>query len=88
VPFSNGEVGVQQFQIDTDHSNSFTAWKNMDSPEKPTAEQYAELEKAGQLAAISGVKNIDLKDGKATMKIQLPRQAVSLVVLQGQPKAN
>ena len=43
------EAKVQHYRIDPDHSNSFTVWQTMDSPKKPTADQYATLEKAGQL---------------------------------------
>jgi xylan 1,4-beta-xylosidase len=81
LSFANGEVPLRQFQIDNDHSNSFTAWRKMGSPEKPTAAEYAALEKAGQLAAVEGTKPLQVTDGKATVKISLPRQAVSLIVL-------
>src|SRR5207248_2085277 len=40
---------VEHFRVDQSHSNSFEAWKKMGSPQQPTAEQYSELERAGQL---------------------------------------
>lgn len=67
---------LQHFRIDEDHSNAFTAWKKMGSPQQPTTEQYAKLEQAGKLAEL----NSPAFDGK-TLRIELPRQAVSLVVL-------
>src|SRR5690242_11141864 len=41
------------FRIDEERSNAFTAWKRIGSPQTPTAEQYALLEKAGQLDSIA-----------------------------------
>ena len=43
------EVQLQHFRIDHDYSNAYTLWQRMGQPQKPTAQQYAELEKAGQL---------------------------------------
>src|SRR5688572_823184 len=40
-------VRVTEYRIDEGHSNAFAAWKKMGSPQKPSAQQYAELEKAG-----------------------------------------
>ena len=71
----------QHFRIDQEHSNAFTAWKRMGSPQQPTDEQYAQLEKAGQLASVDAPRNIRLENGRATLKFALPRQAVSLLEL-------
>jgi len=38
-------VLLQHYRIDQAHSNAWEAWKAMGSPQAPTAEQYAELEK-------------------------------------------
>jgi xylan 1,4-beta-xylosidase len=67
-----------QYRIDQDHSNSYEVWKKMGSPQHPTAEQIATLEKAGQLEMFSEPKEIKITNGTATIKMQLPRQAVSL----------
>jgi xylan 1,4-beta-xylosidase len=76
-----GEARLEQFRIDDKHSNAFTAWKAMGSPQRPTAEQYAALEKAGRLTAMGEAAAVTSKDGKATVRLNLPRQAVSLLVL-------
>lgn len=49
---STARVLVHHYRIDATHSNSYTAWKQMGSPQKPTPEQYALLEAAGQLELI------------------------------------
>ena len=54
----------------------------MGSPAKPSPEQYAQLEKASELATLLGPASVDVADGRATMRFTLPRQAVSLLVLE------
>jgi xylan 1,4-beta-xylosidase len=78
-PPGNSPTKIEHFRIDENHSNAFAAWKRMGSPQAPTAEQYAQLEKAGQLAAVRGAETISIKDGNMVLKFTLPRQAVSLL---------
>lgn len=72
-------VKVEEFRIDEEHSNAFSAWKGMGSPQKPTPKQYAQLEKSGQLTALGPTENVRLEKGNNTISIMLPRQAVSLL---------
>jgi xylan 1,4-beta-xylosidase len=81
LPDSAGTLRMRQFRIDGEHSNAFTAWKKMGSPQEPSAKQYAELEKAGQLAELA-TKDVEADGGTANVKISLPRQAVSLLVFE------
>jgi len=75
------QVQMHHYRIDQEHSNSYAAWKRMGSPANPTAAQVAELQKAGDLAELGAAKTIETRDGTATVSMQLPRQAVSLVTL-------
>ena len=75
------EVTLEHFRIDEEHSNAFTAWKRLGSPPQPTPEQYAQLEKAGQLAAFDSPQLLRVENGQATLKFTLPRRAVSLLQL-------
>jgi len=80
---AKGSAKVQQYRIDTTHSNAYSAWQKMGSPAKPTPAQYKELEAASQLASISDAPaKVDIADGHATIKVNLPRQAVSLFVIE------
>lgn len=74
------QVQLRHYRIDQDHSNSYAAWKRMGSPEHPTAAQVADLQKASELAQVEA-KTVAPQDGAATVRMQLPRQAVSLVTL-------
>jgi xylan 1,4-beta-xylosidase len=79
LPFVDGQAKVEHFRIDEDHSNAFTAWKRIGSPQQPTPEQYALLEKAGRLATVGEPESVRVAGGRATLKFKLPRQAVSLL---------
>jgi xylan 1,4-beta-xylosidase len=73
------KVLVTHYRIDQEHSNAFTAWKKMGSPQTPTAAQIAELEKAGQLGTVEAPKSVTPANGVATLQFTLPRQGVSLI---------
>jgi xylan 1,4-beta-xylosidase len=81
IPFANGSATLTQYIIDADHSNSYAAWQRMGSPMQPTPEQYAQLEKAGQLAELGTPGKVQVVNGKAAVQLKLPRQAVALLVL-------
>jgi xylan 1,4-beta-xylosidase len=82
LPFANGEATLTQYRIDAEHSNAFTTWQKMGSPSAPNDRQYDQLLKAGQLAELGTAETISVKDGGATVKVNLPRQAVSLLVFE------
>jgi xylan 1,4-beta-xylosidase len=81
LPVASGPAKVQHFRIDEEHSNAFTAWKRIGSPEIPTMAQYAELERAGRLAALPA-QSITIREKQAGLRFALPRQAVSLLVVE------
>ena len=78
----NKQILLQQYRIDSEHSNSYEVWKKMGSPQNPTAEQIRELEKAGQLQLLGSPAYIKNANGAATVKLNLPRQAVTLLKLE------
>ncbi|HEY6228437.1 MAG TPA: beta-xylosidase, partial [Verrucomicrobiae bacterium] len=79
IPENVPAAKLAHFRIDETHSNAFTEWKRLGSPQSPTPEQYASLEKAGQLAQLEPVRSIDFSDHQAKLTVNLPRQAVSLL---------
>jgi xylan 1,4-beta-xylosidase len=82
LPMSNGDARVAHFRIDDGHSNAYAAWKRMGAPIAPNADQYKELQTASQLAALEAPGTVRVQSGKASLRFALPRQAVSLVVLE------
>jgi xylan 1,4-beta-xylosidase len=73
------KVLLTHYRIDQEHSNSFTAWKKMGSPQNPTPAQIAELEKAGQLEMLESPRWVTIKGGTTTVQFNLPRQGVSFI---------
>lgn len=74
-----GRILVHEYRIDNENSNSFEVWKKMGSPQNPTQEQFAELEKAGQLKLYTSPEWINATSAKTIRSIKLPRQGVSLL---------
>jgi len=81
IPAGVNKVLLQHYRIDDKHSNSYTVWKKMGSPQSPTPEQYARLKEAGQLQLLDSPEWLDVSDGKVTIATPLPRQATSLMHL-------
>ena len=70
---------LEHFRVDATHSNAFTAWKEMGSPQEPTPAQYEQLQNAGQLQLLSSPEWIPIQKGAAHVQFALPRQGISLV---------
>jgi xylan 1,4-beta-xylosidase len=82
LPLGRGQGRLQHYRIDESHSNSYAAWKRMGSPIAPDERQYAQLEEAGQLTAMGSPTAVRVEGGRARLAFALPRQAVSLLVLE------
>jgi len=54
----------------------------MGSPIAPNEQQYTELETAGKLARMAAPTTVRIDGGQARLPLALPRQAVSLIVLE------
>jgi xylan 1,4-beta-xylosidase len=70
---------LEHFRVDSSHSNSFAAWKEMGSPQSPTEAQYEQLQNAGQLHLLTSPAWVPIAQGAAHMHFVLPRQGLSLV---------
>jgi len=72
---------LTHYRIDRAHSNSYQMWLDAGSPLPLSPEQYAQLEQSGHLAELASPQNLDIAEGTADVKMLLPRQGVSLLVL-------
>jgi xylan 1,4-beta-xylosidase len=81
LPAGISSARLSHYRIDAAHSNAFAVWQQLGSPTAPTEAQYAQLEKAGQLAPLEAAYAIRVGNGHAALHFALPRQGVSLVVL-------
>ena len=74
-----GRLLLEHFRVDHRFSNSYEAWKRMGSPQQPTAEQYADLERSGHLQSSESPRWINAQDGRFELEFTLPRHGVSLL---------
>jgi xylan 1,4-beta-xylosidase len=82
IPAGVHRVRLEHFRIDDTHSNAYTAWLALGSPQSPTPEQYSQLRAAGQLQSLTSPQWLDVTAGSITLPTDLPRQATSLLHLE------
>jgi xylan 1,4-beta-xylosidase len=80
LPAQAQRVLLRHYRIDRTHSNAYTVWKNLGSPQQPTPEQYAQLEASGQLELLESPKWL-WNNTPISLKFALPRQGLSLLEL-------
>ena len=76
-----GKPTIEHYRVDGAHSNAYEAWKQMGSPQSPTRDQYAHLERSARLARLATPGQVDTAGGGVRLRFALPRQGVSLVQL-------
>lgn len=81
IPAGVHRVLVEHFRVDATHSNAYSAWQQMGSPQQPTPEQYAELRAAGGLQLLTSPEWLDVHDGGVRVATTMPRESVSLLRL-------
>lgn len=79
LPAGATRVLVEHFRIDDMHSNAYTVWKAMGSPQQPTTAQYVQLKAQAGLQLLTSPAWMNVTGGKLTLKTDLPRQGISLV---------
>jgi len=79
LPGNVSRALLEHYRIDADHSNAFTAWKEMGSPQAPSPHQYEQLESAGQLQLLESPSFLAIERGTARLRFTLPRQGLSLI---------
>jgi xylan 1,4-beta-xylosidase len=82
LPVAEASARLTHYRVDEMHSNAFSVWKAMGSPQSPTVEEKASLEQAGQLALLDGDKTATITGHSVRLNFMLPRQGVSLLVVE------
>ena len=73
-------VKLTHYRVDGDNSNSYAKWQSMGSPNAPNEKQYDELLQSAELATIDQ-RAATYADGSLSLEFQLPRQGVSLLLI-------
>jgi xylan 1,4-beta-xylosidase len=79
IPLSERRVLLRHYRVDAAHSNSYFRWRQMGSPQNPSAHQYSELERAGQLEELESPRWLNSADGTAVTGFSLPVEGLSLI---------
>jgi len=81
LPVACGKIKIEEFRVDGEYSNAYSAWQKMGRPQKPTPAEYVKLEEAGQLKQVEAPKLLSGGKGKCSYVEELSPQSVSLVRL-------
>lgn len=76
------QVRLTHYRMDTTHSNAYTAWLKLGSPQSPSAAQTAQLKAAMALETLAPPALVSAVNGVVTQTFDLPRHGVSLVVIE------
>jgi xylan 1,4-beta-xylosidase len=81
LPKGVSRVRLTHYRIDDTHSNAYTVWKTMGSPQSPTPAQFAELKAKDGLQQLEPPREMDVRDGAVTVGTEMPSHAISLLML-------
>jgi len=81
LPTTAKRALLEHFRVDSDHSNAFTTWEEMGSPQSPNERETERLQNAGQLQLLSSPAWVEVQQGSVRLHFELPRQGLSLVRL-------
>ena len=76
-----GSYRLRHLRIDADHSNAFTVWQKLGSPQDPTAEQLAAITSRQGLEEFEGERTLTV-DGDVSLEVALPLPSASLLILE------
>ncbi len=81
LPPGVSQVRLTHYRIDDTHSNAYTVWRVMGSPQKPNKAQFAALKARDGLKLLEPPRQVEVHDGVATFGTIMPPHAVSLLLL-------
>jgi xylan 1,4-beta-xylosidase len=82
IDVAGGQTRLMHYRLDDRHSNAYTAWQKMGSPQNPTAEQRETLRKASELEKLEEARTVAVREGQLVLRFPMPRHSVSLVRLE------
>ena len=81
IPPDVHRVLLEHYRLDDTHSNAYTVWLAMGSPQHPSTKQYSDLQTASQLQLITSPDWLDVTNGQVKVATEMPRQGTSLMHL-------
>jgi xylan 1,4-beta-xylosidase len=81
LPQGVARLLLEHWSVDRDHSNAYTAWQAMGSPQNPSAAEYERLKAAGQLELRESPRWVTAEGNAAEINFAQPAQGLSLLDL-------
>lgn len=78
LPAGVSRMLMEHWSIDHDHSNAYTEWQGMGSPQNPSAAQYDQLKAAGELQSSESPRWVAVEGDTIHLTFTEPREGVSL----------
>ena len=77
-----GDAKLVHYRVDSLHSNAYTKWVELGSPQSPSPEQIEQVRKAMQLQMLEPARTVGVDNQQVNLKFDLPRHGVSLIILE------
>jgi xylan 1,4-beta-xylosidase len=73
---------LQHFRIDAEHSNSYTQWTALGSPQDPSPEELAKIKDRQGLEELEPARTVEADSGSVSLEVSLGLPAASLLILE------
>lgn len=73
------KVTLSSYLVDENHSNAYTIWKKMDSPQHMSEKEISDLRKSAQLQKNTSDKQFNITNGNLNYHLNLKGQGVALL---------
>jgi xylan 1,4-beta-xylosidase len=81
LPPGAARMQLEHWRVDADHSNAYSVWQTMGSPENPSPAQFERLKAAGQLQLLESPRWISADSDSVELTFTEPTQGLSLLNL-------
>ncbi len=71
---------ISHYRIDSDHSNSHTVWKSLNSPQDPTEDELATIKARQGLEEFEPATSVSAANGSLSVDVSLPLPSASLLI--------
>ncbi|MGB6264545.1 MAG: hypothetical protein WA875_12235 [Candidatus Acidiferrales bacterium] len=78
LPTAPARLLIREYRVDAAHSNAYSVWTEIGSPQNPTPEQIKLLKTASDLQALGSPRWVENKNGTLMLPLAVPRESLSL----------
>ena len=80
-PDFGSKAQIIHYRIDDTHSNAYTKWLELGSPQNPSPQMLVQLTTAMELQTLEPPGQINITNSQASLDFDLPRFGLSLIIL-------